>query len=432
VTAPALDRAAELLADSPLEIWEVFLLESSSMLVEVRGGRETLAQRVVDAGVGLRGFAEGRLGFASTTRTDAGGLRDCVQRLRKAASASEPGFPFPLPAGAPSSPAFEAYSPSSESSSLEFGADLAAQAEAAAVRGGAAVSACHCRTGSGRIAIRNSLGLEVSFRFSRASLHLTCEVPSGSRTRFFSSARHGYAAGDLDPRALGEEVSWLARARSQARWSGGERRPLVLSPGAAAQLCACCAPLVSGDGTGAGTVEALGSQAFTLLDDAHLPLGFGSTPFDGEGVATGRHVFVERGVRKARAYTSVSAALAGCRSTGHALRPDFAFPPRLGFHNLHLAPTPGAPDDLVREAGEGLYLVEFLHPEPGGSEAGPELGGWGFRIGGGELAEPLEWELPAMTLGKLLLRLGAVGRDLATFPGGTGGATCLIEAVSAS
>lgn len=430
MTAPALERAAELLASSPLEVWEVFLLERSSTLVEVRGGRKTLDHRVLDAGVGLRGFSEGRLGFASTTRTDAEGLRECARRLREAAAASEPCSPFPLPTEAPSTPEFEAYSPSAEGDSLEVGADLAAQAEAAARRG-TAVSGCQYLADRGRIAIRNSAGLEVSFRFSRASLHLTCGVRDGSQAGSYSSASHGYAAVDLDPRALGARVSSLAKARSRSRREGGGRVPLVLSPGAAAQLCALCAPMVSGTpGESPGGSDAVGSRAVTLLDDPRLPAGCGSTPFDGEGVATRERAFVEKGVRTARAHTCASGAAVGCPSTGHAVRPDFAFPPRLGFHNLHLAPTPGEPRDLVREVREGLYLVEFGDLSPRTPARG--FAGWGFRIRGGELGEPLEWDMPGMTPGEMLLRLRAVGQDLVTYPGGVGGSTCLLDAVAVS
>jgi predicted Zn-dependent protease len=431
VTTPALDRAAELLAPSSLEVWEVFLLERSSTLVEVRGGRETLAHRVVETGVGLRGIAEGRLGFASTTRTDAGGLQECARRLGEAAAGSEPCPRFSLPAEAPSTPAFEAYRPIADGDSLEVGADLAAQAEAAAGRG-TLVSGCHYRSDLGRIAIRNSLGLEVSFRFSRASVHLTCEVRDGNPASAYSSACHGYAAGDLDPRDLGLRVSSLAMARSQSRRNGGEKVvPLVLAPGAAAQLCAWCAPLAcGGPGEGPDGGEAVGSHVLTLLDDPHLRSGYGSTPFDGEGVATGRCTFVEKGVRIAQAHTCASGAAVGRPSTGHAVRPDFAFPPRLGFHNLHLAPTPGASQDLVREVGEGLYLVEFLDVSPRAPARG--FAGWGFRIRGGELAEPLEWEMPGMALGGILLQLSAVGQDLVTYPGGVGGATCLLERVAVS
>lgn len=430
MTSPALIRAAELLSESGLEAWEAFLLDKRSARVEVKNRREVLTHRVVESGIGLRGYAEGRSGFASTTRLDADGLRECIGKLWHSLCSSAPEEPMALPPPNPSPVPFEAFCPSAEKELRDWGTCLARRAEAAACsRAGVCVSACQCQTDAGSIAVRNSRGLDASFRFSRTSLYLVCEASKGGATAPFASACHAYGISALEPETLGIETSRLAEARSVARRSRPGKAPLVWSPRAAAQLAALSATIASGEAPwGAGGDEALGSQAFTLVDDALLPGGYGSTPFDGEGVATGRHVFVERGVRKARAHTSASAARSGCASTGHALRPDFAFPPRLGFHNLHIAPTPGPPSDLVREAGEGVYLVELSGADE--DLSGPvALRGWGFLIRGGELASPVGVEIAEATLGKLLLRLRAAGSDLVTYPGGVAGSTLLMEGV---
>jgi predicted Zn-dependent protease len=175
--------------------------------------------------------------------------------------------------------------------------------------------------------------------------------------------------------------------------------------------------------------EAVGSSAFTLADNGRLPGGCGSTPYDGEGSATQPWVFVEKGLRTGFAHTSASAAGLGIESTGNAVRSDFAFPPRLGFHNLHLLATPGVPRDIVLEVREGLYLEDLWEPSSKDAQGRPAFEGWGFRIARGAKAEPVGNVRFEATLGDLLLRLSAVGPDLATFPGGLGGSTCLFEDV---
>ena len=245
----------------------------------------------------------------------------------------------------------------------------------------------------------------------------------------------GYGQSTIDTRELGQTFSRLSAARGSASLAGTGRATLVLSPRASARLTGRCSYLVDGNrlpaaGIMEASADALGSSALTLLDDGRLPGGYGSTPFDGEGTATGRHIFIERGVRAGFAHTAASAARTGSASTGNALRPDFAFPPRTGFHNLHLAPTPADPLEILKGLRRGLYLEEIWEVPPSCTAPGHfALEGWGFSVDRGECAGSVRGVRISGRFGDLLLRLAAVGSDLSTFPGGLGGATCLFEDV---
>jgi|GEM_PF-3440064 len=434
-----LDLASEAISRRGLDAWEAFLVKKRSELVEVAGGRVRRTHSALDWGCGLRGLLEGRAGYASTTRMDGRGFADCADTLISSALCGSSGGALPLPAPGPPKEPFEAYDSSVESLTLERMASLATEAESSAVTGpgrGAQVGECSCRSERGAVAVRNSLGLDVRFRFSRVTLRLAGETRTAAGDAMAPAWAFSHGPSAMDPARLGLDFSRLMAARTSAVPATAGRTTLLLSPRASARLTGLCSFLLNGEraparaGSSGSSAEALGSSALTLLDDGRLSGGYGSTPFDGEGVATGSHAFIEKGVRKGFAHTAASAARAGSDSTGHALRPDFAFPPRVGFHNLHLAPTLIDPRETLKGLREGLFLEEICEaPTRGGPPDQIALEGWGFRVVRGEVAEPVEGVRIVGRFSDFLLRLAEVGPDLATFPGGLGGATCLLEDV---
>jgi PmbA protein len=424
MTEKLLDQSSELLSRLKFEAWELFSLDKRSDLVVGSEESPLQVRSAVDRGLGMRGLLRGRAGHASTTRMDSGGLSECADALAASALCGSPGAILALPGPEAAPESFEACDRGIEDLSTEEMASLADGACASAASGSDAPPAERaCQSDRGVVAIRNSLGLDVRFRLSRITLRLTGEA-RGDTWEPSAAWTFGYGPSALDPAALGREFSRVSAARRSAVPSPEGRFTVLLAPRAAAQFAGWLAAPARQEGALSG------SAAFALIDDGRLPGGYGSTPFDGEGAATRRLVLVEKGLFKARPHTAATAAQAGATSTGNALRPDFAFAPALGFHNLHLAPTAADPRETLKGLSEGIYLEEIGGPLSSGRTSGAvQLEGWGFRIHRGEFAEPVRGVRIRARLDDLLLRFREVGPDLATFPGGTGGATCLLEDV---
>jgi PmbA protein len=64
--------------------------------------------------------------------------------------------------------------------------------------------------------------------------------------------------------------------------------------------------------------EAIGPENVNVYDDALLPNGLGSKPFDEEGHPTGRNVIIEKGILKGFIHNTSTAKKAGTTSTGNA------------------------------------------------------------------------------------------------------------------
>src|SRR5205823_7084505 len=66
--------------------------------------------------------------------------------------------------------------------------------------------------------------------------------------------------------------------------------------------------------------EQIAGENINVIDDGTMPGGFGTSPFDGEGVPTRRTVVVERGVLKNYLLNSYTAKKLGMQTTGNAAR----------------------------------------------------------------------------------------------------------------
>ena len=64
--------------------------------------------------------------------------------------------------------------------------------------------------------------------------------------------------------------------------------------------------------------EKVGPENLTVYDDALLPNGLGSKPFDDEGHPTGRNVLIEEGILKGFVHNTSTAKKANTMSTGNA------------------------------------------------------------------------------------------------------------------
>ena len=237
-------------------------------------------------------------------------------------------------------------------------------------------------------------------------------VPVESGARASLEERSGCRLEDISPRDCGVEAALRALPVRPAAASPESGPPLILGPRTTASLLAALIPEILGtsrkapDPNGAersrGSIaNSLKLPAMTLLDDGRAPGMVASAPFDGVGRSTGRTVLARDGEQCGR----LSAA------DGHAIRPSYREPPRVGATTLILEPPADEieaadPDSFLRvesalfQPGFKIWRVRVLRGEwyAGGSPAGP--------------ADGLKWEGP---LQRILSGVRWRGKDVRFF-----------------
>jgi PmbA protein len=218
------------------------------------------------------------------------------------------------------------------------------------------------------------------------------------------------------------------------------RANLVLDPSVAASLLEAISPALHADHVlkgksvlGPRLGQQIGGAKVTMLDDGRLQGGDHSAPYDAEGVATRCTMLIEGGVLKGFLHSTYSSLRMGAAPTGNAFRRSFKSPPHIGPSTLYLQPTGAAPQTLLSEAGDGIYINEVMGLHTIDPISGDfSLGASGMTLKAGRPDSPVDRVGIAGNVVDLLKSIAGVGTDLRFMPGGGAGSTTLLMDIAVS
>jgi PmbA protein len=180
--------------------------------------------------------------------------------------------------------------------------------------------------------------------------------------------------------------------------------------------------------------ETIAASCVTLMDDALLPGGMASTPFDAEGSACSTKAIIENGVLKTLLHNRKTARKQGVKSTGNASRGGVGGPVRVAPTNLYLVPGEKDLPTLMETLDDGLLITEVsgLHAGANPVSGDFSLIAKGFLVVNGKKDRPVEQITVAGNFYQLLKGICEVGSDL-TFRGlSVGSPSVLLEGISVS
>jgi PmbA protein len=166
--------------------------------------------------------------------------------------------------------------------------------------------------------------------------------------------------------------------------------------------------------------EQVADPVVRLVDDGLEVEGLAAAPFDGEGVAQQRTELIDEGRLEAFLFDRYTADVAGRRSTGNGTRGSYRTPPSVGATNLMLGTGAAGNEELIRTAGEGLYVMDVtgLHSGVNPVSGTFSVGASGRLIENGALGAPARELTLASDLLSMLLAVAAVGADARWLPFG--------------
>ena len=271
-----------------------------------------------------------------------------------------------------------------------------------------------------RKVMANSLGFVGEYRSSYCSL---AAVPVAQmencpmqRDYWFSAARSLHRL--ESPEHVGRMAAERAVRRLGARKVKTARVPIIFDPLVARSLLETIAQAVNGDAiyrdasflAGKLGLRVAGENV-TITDDGTLPGGFGTSPFDDEGVPTQRTVVIERGILKSYLLNSYTARKLGLKTTGNAAR-GLAGNPGISSGNFFLQPGTRPARKLIAEVQQGLYVTEFLGFGVNLVTGDYSRGASGLWIENGEPAYPVEEITVAGNLREMLHNVSEIASDL--------------------
>jgi len=427
---------------------EAVVREGDEFSVNVRMGEVETLQESGSRGLGLRVFHGKRSATASTSDLTADGIRQLIEGAMALVKVTEED-PF---TGLPEAAEFGSltedlhlYYDDVYSLDGKQRIEWARRAEAAAL--GADPRITNSDGGSfdaatGRMVLANSRGFVGGYRTSYAGVSAAplAMDTNGQMQRdgWWSSARS--FAHLESPEAVGQEAARRTLRRLGARRVATQRVPIVFAPEVARSLIGSIFEAASGDAIWrsasflAGKLgESIGAANINIVDDHTMLLGtgaggYGTSPFDGEGLRSQRTVVVENGELRNYLLNTYTARKLGMKSTHNASR-GLAGTPGVGCGNLYLEPGAQTPEEIIVEIPAGFFVTSLMGFGTNIVTGDYSRGATGLWIENGQLTHAVEEVTVAGNLGEMLKNVAAIGNDL-VFRGAIASPTLRIDGMT--
>jgi PmbA protein len=427
---------------------EAVIREGDEFSVNVRLGQVETLKESGSRAIGLRVFVGKQSASASTSDLTADGIRQLVEGAMALAKVTEEDSFIGLPEA-------EEFGAIADDLHLYFDdvyslpgperIDWARRAEAAAMAADPRITNSDGGSfdaATGRKVLANSRGFLGSYRSSYAGVSAAplAKDESGQMQRdgWWSSARR---MADLDtPESVGAEAARRTLRRLGPRRVPTQTAPIVFAPEVARSLIGSVFDAASGDAIWrhasylAGKLgEVIGAATITIVDDSTMLLptgvgGFGSTPFDGEGLPSRRTILVEGGMLKNYLLNTYAARKLGMKSTHNASR-GLAGAPGIGCGNLYLQPGTQTPEEIIGSVKAGLYVTSLMGFGTNIVTGDYSRGAAGLWIEDGQLTHAVEEITIAGHLAEMLKNVTAIGNDL-VFRGSVASPTLRIDGMT--
>jgi PmbA protein len=373
----------------------------------------------------------GRVGYSYGTDLSDAGLREIADRAASAARVADEdefaGPPEPdggqLELEGIHDPEIGRWS-AAQLVELAFGVERAALGSDASVT---AVEHAVYADSDDAVAIRSSTGVEGTYQTSScyAYVQALAQGEGAKETGLgFGMAR---SPRELDPEAIGREGGERAAAMIGASKPPSRVCPVVFDPVVAASFAGLIGSVLGADAVQRGRspfAELLGEEvatrAMVLHDDGTDPEGLAASPFDDEGTPRARTPLIDEGRLRNFLNDTYTARRGGAPRTANAGRSGYRSAPSVSASNLVIETGRLGFEDLLRSAGDGVYVTEVagLHSGVNPVSGVFSVGATGRLASGGELASPVREFTIASDLVSMCARVAETGAEARWVPFG--------------
>ena len=392
---------------------EVSVSQDVGLTLKVRKGELETVEFNADRGFDITVHNGQRLGAASTSDSSEDAIRETVARALDIArhTQEDPCNGLADPALlAKRLPDLDLFHPSPLDTEAAMAAALACEAAGFShdrrivnSEGAEATTEQSCHV------YANSHGFMGSYAGTSQSLScmLIAKDDNGMQSDYWYSANRNPNALEA-PEQIGRTAAQRAVAKLSPRQVATGEHPVLYCPQTARSLAGHLIRALSGGALyrkASFLLDSLGTEVASphlrLSEQPLLPGRFGSTAFDGDGVATSEKAFIDAGTVRSYALSAYSGRRLGLPTTGNAG----------GVHNLRLEGATKPAEALFKEMGRGLYVTDLMGQGVNQVTGDYSRGAAGFWVENGEIQHPVHEVTIAANLKDLLHRIAATGDD---------------------
>jgi PmbA protein len=411
---------------------ETYLTAQKKIAIRVEKGAVKTAEDKVDVGCAVRAIVNKKLGFSYASTHAPAALETLTRDAIALAKVSLPdaalhGFPghsgaYPDPGGL--------YDRAVSQMSMEAATDLilrAVDASQAALRNRRAFIGAELALDSTLTVIMNSLGVEGAYHETLIDLSVDTTIKEANSQASSFEFQVSRSRAGIDAEWIGETAVANTRDLLNPKTVPGGQLPVIFTPMAVEWL------------VGRGFAQAVNAEEVQMTrsylsdsfhqplapphvhisDNAVLPGGNQSRPFDAEGYPSQKTDVIAKGVLDRFLHSSYTAHKAQVANTGNASRSPsvgsvgspYQNPPTIAPSNLVVTPGKGTLEDLIGETGKGILCrCTFDKPNPSTGDLSA-LVMEGFLVDKGQIQHPVKNTLIGVNMRDLFQGIISVGAD---------------------
>jgi PmbA protein len=404
---------------------EAYVQDSVGREIRIFDGEVESLTEAGERGLGVRCWIDHRVGYAYGTDLSDNGIAAIAGGAVEGARIADPdefaGAPSPPGGDAPDIPGLAdprlADWDTERKVELTKGIERAARATDDRIVG---VETTVYADEEERVALSSSSGPTGAYEATSAYAYLQAIGAADGDKQTGLGFGMGRSPEPLDPEAIGREAAERAVSLLGAAKPASRTCPVVLDPTVAASFIGfiggtlCADAVQRGRSPFAGRLgDSVASTGLTLYDHGLDPEGLNSSPFDAEGSPRTMTPLIEAGTLSAYLHDTYTARRegGGTRTTASASRSGYRSPPSVSTSNLVVSPGDKNFDQLLAEAGEGVYVTDVagLHSGVNPVSGTFSVGATGRLISGGELAAAADEFTIASDLPSMLEAIAAAG-----------------------
>jgi len=404
---------------------DVLIREDNSFSVTVRMGQVETLKEAISRSLMLRIFVGKRTATSHTsdlTPAVVERLVDETIEMARLTSEDESGGLPDVAVHRNNFPDLRLLDPSWEDLTPAERIDLATRAERSALATDKAIAnseGASFEYTRSQVALANTLGFNGAYEGTGAALYCIPIAQSKEgmqRDHWMSAARHRNQM--ESPEDIGRIAAERTARRLGARKIPTGEVPVIFDALSARSLVGHLFEAVAGSAIYRRSSflldqigKSIAADEITIVDDALMPAGLGSSPFDDEGVPAALTPIVENGILKNYLHTAYTARKLGGRPTGNGSRAASGVV-TIGPTNFYLKAGKYSPEEIIRSTKRGLYVVELIGFGVNTVTGDYSRGAVGIWIEDGRLTHPVQEVTIAGNLREMLKNIEMVGNDV--------------------
>lgn len=439
-----IDKVFNVAKNMQLDNFEVYFTSSENETIKVFKGEVDTYSNSQNMGISFRVKVDDKMGYSYTESLEDDDVIPLIEKAISNAKVIENLDTVDIYGEKATYKKIDSFNPNLKNITIDQKIDFLLTAEKTALDLDPRVKSvnyCAIGSGYGENIIKNSKGLDLYHNGNSIYAYIAVVVQDGDSIKNDSAYIVTKDFSEMDPIKLATEAVNKALNKLSSISIESKTYNVIIENDTFADLLGSMSGIFSAEAVQKGVSklkdkigEVVASPIVTITDNPHLKNGYGSAPFDAEGVPTLCKSLIKNGVLKTYLYNLKTAKKDSVKTTGNAAKGGYKGTMGISSFILYLEKGDLSFQELLNKLQNGILITGFsgLHSGLNSISGDFSLATEGFLVENGVITKPLNQVTSAGNFFDLLKNIEYIGTDLKFNLSGIGSPSLLIKNISIS